>query len=207
AREERPDMITLDVLMPGLDGFNVLQMLKQDPATESIPVILITIMVSLAEEKGLSLGAIEVIGKPVDFERLFCSIERIRTRLGGVMDSAKTVLVVDDEIEASMLVKGFLEKKNYKVIIATGGKEGINMVRNEKPDLMVLDINMPGMDGFEVIKRIKADKETSYIPIIVLTSCNIDQYREDCYLLGADKFMTKSMDKDDLMAEIEKYLG
>jgi CheY-like chemotaxis protein len=162
AREHRPDIITLDVLMPRLDGWAVLAALKSDVGLREIPVIIVTVLA----DRGiaLSLGATEFVTKPVDRARLAAVI---RENVQG----AGTVLVVDDDPESRDLVHRHLDKLGWTIAEAADGSDALEwLARNTPPAMILLDLMMPGMDGFAFLEEIGNRPEWHGIPIVILTS-------------------------------------
>jgi signal transduction histidine kinase/DNA-binding response OmpR family regulator len=167
AQRSKPVAITLDILLPGLDGWEVLTRLKQDPVTSSIPVIVISVVDN--PELATALGAVDYFVKPVPAKDL---IERLRRfQLGAAGARGKTqVLVVDDERANRDWLKEVLEPAGYGVISAIGGREAIELARSRLPDLVLLDLMMPEVSGFDVVEALRADQSTSATPIMVLTA-------------------------------------
>lgn len=169
ARDNRDDLalITLDLLLPDAEGWEILKRLKAEPATRSIPVIIIS---SLAKkEKGLVLGASDFITKPVKREILEKSINRIRqwkTAKEGKME----ILAIDDEPQAHEVMKALLAELDCHYYQALKGKLGITKAAEIKPDLILLDLMMPEMDGFEVLRRLAERPATKDIPVIIVTA-------------------------------------
>jgi signal transduction histidine kinase/DNA-binding response OmpR family regulator len=165
ASAERPDVITLDVMMPKLDGWSVLGKLKSDPALASIPVIMLTIV----DERtmGYSLGASEYMTKPVDRNRL---IELLR-RFASTTSREGVVLVVDDSADVRAVVRTTVEKAGLKTVEAENGQVALDWLKNNpKPALVLLDLMMPVMDGFAFLDKVKDDPGLSRVPIVVLTA-------------------------------------
>ena len=165
ARASRPDVITLDVLMPRKDGWSVLAELRADPLLRDTPVILVT----LTDDKqmGYTLGATDYVTKPVDFDRLVDVLHR-----QGVRPAADDghILIVEDDAALMELERRTLEKAGYRVTEAADGESAIAQVEQSKPRLIVLDLMLPGIAGFEVIERLKARPEWAGIPLIVVTA-------------------------------------
>lgn len=205
-RANKPDIITLDILMPEMNGFQVLELLKTDSQTKDIPVILVSIISGLQKERGFRLGAVDFISKPIEFDKLFKSIEKFGSQLSGVKEKRKKILVVDDEPDTAKLVQRSLEDKGLQVFVANDGPEGFNLAKQEHPDLIVLDLYMPDMNGFSLIKILKTDTNTEDIPIIVLTGQDMKGFREKCIMLGASDYLTKPFSAEVLVQEIRKYL-
>jgi signal transduction histidine kinase/CheY-like chemotaxis protein len=164
AQALRPDAITLDVMMPQMDGWRVLGALKSNPATAEIPVILLSVL--QRRGLGLMLGASDYLTKPVDRDRLLAAIRQVsHARAGG------TILVVDDDPDIRKMLDVELRSQGFtRIETAPDGVEGLRMARELSPDLVVLDLMMPRMDGFEMAARLQEDEATRGIPIIVLTA-------------------------------------
>lgn len=174
ARRVRPAAITLDILLPGRNGWEVLAALKDDPATRDIPVFIVT--VTEDEERGFNLGAAAYFQKPVDRQGLVSGIRRLVPGSGG---GGARILVVDDEPKAVELVREVLREEGHEVLAAHGGREGIGLARRERPDLVILDLLMPEVTGFEVAAALREDPETRGIPILVWTAKDLtDEDRE-----------------------------
>jgi PAS domain S-box-containing protein len=167
AAEEHPDVITLDVVLKDMDGFELLQKLKDDPATASIPVVVLSVVCD--EGRSCRLGASRYLEKPIDKERL---VKIINDTLGPV--SSPVVLVVDDDRDIVDVLKRTLQGKGYSVATAYNGREAMVAVERDLPDLILLDLKMPEMDGYEVIHTLKTRVTTRDIPIIVMTAHQLD---------------------------------
>ena len=190
AEQEHPDLITLDILLPGMDGWEFLERFKQHPLFASTPVVIISIVADLG--RGLSLGAAHVMQKPIAREELTAAL----TALGFCTDATaaiKTALVVDDDPKAVKLVCSQLESFGYRTLSALGGKDGIDRARQYQPELIVLDLMMPEINGFDVVEALKSDKVTASIPIIILTAKQVTA--EDRIRLSGD--VKKVMEKSD----------
>lgn len=204
-KEFIPDIITLDVLMPEMNGFQVMEVLRADPETRDIPVIFISIVEGVQKEKCFYLGAVDFLSKPIDFGELIKSIQRIETKV--TLGPTKQVLVIDDEPDTANLIKEHISSEGYKPIVAYNGPDGVALAKTQKPDLIILDLYMPEMDGFAVMKVLKQDKQTEHIPIVILTGHDTKGYREKCLMLGATEYMTKPFTEEDLITEIRKQIG
>ena len=158
AKELRPDMITLDVLMPGMDGWAVLTALKADPALADIPVIMLTI----ADEKnmGYTLGAADYLTKPVDWERLAVTLQKHRCA-----HPPCPMLIVEDDGDMRKMLRRRLEKEGWVVTEAANGR-----VADRRPELILLDLMMPEMDGFQFLEEVRKRQEWRSIPIVVVTA-------------------------------------
>ena len=163
ARRLRPAGIILDILLPGFDGWEFLARAKADPELAGIPVII----VSMLDERGrgIALGAADYLIKPVSKTELLDAMARLVT-----VPSPGKVLAVDDDPIALALVAAVLEPAGYTVLSARGAAEGLDRARAEVPDVVLVDLVMPEVDGFTLVDQLKDDPTTSGIPIVVLTS-------------------------------------
>ena len=169
ARRERPDAITLDIMMPQVDGWSVLQALKADHDLEAIPVVL----VSLAADRrlGLALGAAAVLTKPVDRAELAAAIRATSAAL-----SAGPVLVVEDDPVVRSLVERTIERVGLRAAIAGNGREALDWLKlNPVPALILLDLLMPVMDGFEFLRHLRGQPDWAKIPVVVLTAKSLSE--------------------------------
>jgi signal transduction histidine kinase/DNA-binding response OmpR family regulator len=163
-RKLSPAGVILDILLPGIDGWEVLARLKADPQTAPIPVI----VVSLLDERGrgFALGAAEYLVKPVAKEQLLAAIYRA----AAVPERKHTVVAIDDDPLAIELARVNLEPAGWTVLGAASGQEGLALIRERQPSVVLLDLLMPGMDGFEVVEALRAEPDTKTIPVVILTS-------------------------------------
>ena len=163
ARELRPAMITLDVMMPGMDGWEVLAALKENPETADIPVI----VVSIVDERGLgfSLGAADYLTKPLDYSRLSSVVNR-HAKVG----QGQRVLVVEDDEATQELVQKHLTKEGWQVVATSNGREALERLTQGPPDLVLLDLMMPEMDGFEFLEAFRKQPGCAQITVVVMTA-------------------------------------
>ncbi|MFP6742580.1 MAG: response regulator [Alphaproteobacteria bacterium] len=163
ARETRPDAITLDVLMPTMDGWAVLSALKDDPDLAAIPVI----MVSIVDDRsiGFSLGASDYLNKPVDGDKLIKLLAKYCPEA-----SRRRVLVVEDDVATRDVITRTLDAKTWTASRAENGLVGLERLAEATPDVILLDLMMPEMDGFEFIAAIRGDDRWRDIPVIVVTA-------------------------------------
>jgi len=161
-----PDLITLDIMLPGIDGWEFLARIKETRAWSGIPVV----VVSVSAERGiaLSLGAASMLQKPFSREELVRDLERLGLKPAPAR--ALTVLVIDDDPQAVELSSAYLSQLGYAVVPAYGGEEGLASARQIVPDLIVLDLLMPGMSGIEVVEKLRLVPETARIPVIMVTA-------------------------------------
>jgi CheY-like chemotaxis protein len=172
AKELHPVAITLDILLPGIDGWSVLTELKHLAATRDIPVVVVSVVDN--PELGLALGAIDYLVKPVDGKAL---LERLAkyTFTRNVATQETRILVVDDEPANVEWLEGVLKPAGFQVISAAGGQEGIDVARRERLDLVLLDLMMPRVTGFDVVEALRADESTRSLPIMILTAKDLTE--------------------------------
>ena len=167
ARDLLPVAITLDILLPEIDGWEVLTRLKGDELTRNIPVVVVSVIDNPA--LGRALGALDYFVKPVDRTALLARLGRYNFT-AKVQHTELRVLVVDDEPANLDLLEALLQPEGFMVLRAAGGKEGIDVARAQRPQLILLDLMMPEVNGFDVVEALRTDKATRSIPIMVLTS-------------------------------------
>jgi signal transduction histidine kinase/CheY-like chemotaxis protein len=170
ARAKPPAAIILDILLPGTDGWEVLRELKADPDLRDVPVIIVTVV----DERGLglALGAVDYFLKPVDRTALLDRLGRY-TFTTKVKTRPVRVLAIDDDPAALVLIDSALRPEGFDVVTAGGGQEGIDRASAETFDLVVCDLLMPEVDGFDVVTALKSDPSTSEVPILILTAHTI----------------------------------
>jgi CheY-like chemotaxis protein len=166
--EFQPFAITLDVLMPNKDGWQVLRELKECPQTQRVPIIICSIVSN--EGLGFSLGAADYLVKPIMEEELLAALSRLNQHEKGPEEEVE-VLVIDDQADDILLIRRILgAHHHYRVTGADGGQAGIDLVYQSQPDIIILDLMMPEVDGFAVLEALKGQPETRHIPIIVITA-------------------------------------
>jgi CheY-like chemotaxis protein len=163
ARDLKPEAITLDVMMPGMDGWAVLSALKSDSELAEIPVIMVTIVDD--QNLGYALGATEYLTKPVDRDRLTTVLKRL---VSG--NDSHSALVVEDQADVRELTRRILEQGGWDVKEAANGRAGLEQLATVKPDVIVLDLMMPEMDGFEFVDELRRRPEWKAIPVVVVTA-------------------------------------
>jgi CheY-like chemotaxis protein len=162
----QPSVIILDILLPDMDGWDLLARIKQTNLPAAlIPIVIVSIVADT--EKGFSLGASAVLQKPVTRSVLIDALKNL-----GLTRSNRPlkVLVIDDDPKAVELLSAYLQESDYTVLRAYGGQEGIAMAQRELPDLLVLDLMMPEVNGFDVVETLKTRPDTAMIPIVVMTA-------------------------------------
>ena len=199
AREHKPDLITLDIQIPHIDGFDVTSVLKNDPETIDIPILILSIVED--RDRGYRLGANDYLTKPFTVEAVLEKMTRL------LQQDKKKVLVVDDDKALVRAITFELERRGFSPEVAYDGEEALKAFGENRPDLIVLDITMPKMDGYEVIKELKTRPDEADIPIVVLTGVEIDGGRVSSLSMGAAEYVTKSGGLGKLYEQISAILG
>ncbi|MBP7204536.1 MAG: EAL domain-containing protein [Propionivibrio sp.] len=219
-RHPQPDLILLDVKMPGMDGYSVLSRLKSNPITAMVPVIFVTALSDAVDEaRGFELGVSDYITKPVNPEllhrRIAMLLELRRHRRNPLLFDARkstdpdrkaTLLIVDDIPENIHALLGAL-KNTYNIRVANTGIGAVDAVNSDSPpDLVLLDVVMPGMDGYEVCQRIKASPTGNRIPVIFVTGVDAVAEKVKGFEVGGADYITRPFDIDEVRARILNHL-
>ncbi|MBV9475704.1 MAG: response regulator [Acidobacteria bacterium] len=200
ARESQPAAVTLDLVLPGLDGWEVLKRLKGDAATCAIPVVIISMVDN--RDLGIALGADDYFVKPVDRERLLERLRAITTRGDG---AKPRLLVIDDDASVHTLLDEELSALGFAVAKALSGEEGLRAAQEQSPDVIILDLMMPGMSGFEVADSLKDNPLTANIPILVLTSKELSAEDRQMLHTKVTSFVQKGKSaREQLVREIRR---
>ena len=165
ARELRPDVITLDVMMPDLDGWSVLEQLKADPDLAPIPVVMMSMLD--ADALGVASGAVASLSKPVPAQQLQGLLDRITA---GLPSAPRHILVVEDEPANAELLRRMLEKQGWSIEHAANGAEALRLVAACRPRLILLDLMMPQMDGMAFLEQLRRNPLAKGIPVLVITA-------------------------------------
>lgn len=201
AFEENFDVIVLDILMPEMDGWQVLQKLKSEAKTMSIPVVLYTIVAD--KEKGYALGADDYLVKPISKSKLLTTLKNYRR------SSSNKILLIDDDRHTLELVDAYLADLDYQLIKAENGREGLDILQREQGTMIILlDLIMPVMNGFEFIDEVRKHPEFAKIPIIVISAHDLSN-RERSLLLQHTQIIIKKGEysRQELIGNIETILG
>jgi CheY-like chemotaxis protein len=170
AAQQPLSLITLNLVLPKMDGWEFLSCIKQIPSTRRIPVVIISIAAD--RNKGFALGAAAVMQKPISRQELYESLVDVGL-LPLLQGQTLRVLVVDDDPKAVELIATRIVGLASTVLRAYGGREAIDLARQELPDVLVIDLMMPEVNGFDVVEALKEDPETARIPILVVTAKQI----------------------------------
>lgn len=216
ALQFKPDVIILDLLLPNISGLEVLTQLKANPATQQIPVLVISVVDE--RERALSLGASQYLLKPLSRQEFQLALSHIFSQSPQL--SAHTALVVtspieqksplillaeDNESNISTMID-YLQIQGYRVNLARNGLEAVEMAKEQKPDLILMDIQMPEMDGLEATRWIRKEPDLVKIPIIALTALAMPGDRDKCMIAGANEYLTKPVGLKMLMKIITQYI-
>jgi signal transduction histidine kinase/DNA-binding response OmpR family regulator len=201
ARKLEPSVITLDVLMPRLDGWDFLRQLKADPALADIPVIMVTIVDESG--RGYSLGASDYITKPVDREQMRHLLEKYRRR----SKEPRVLLIEDDETTRTMM-RRILDSYGWQVFEADNGRSALDVIDEAAPNLILLDLMMPEMDGFEFLEALRHDPNHHGVAVVVVTAADLsaDDHRR---LNGCVEHVIQKSGRDAqaLLAEIRDFVA
>jgi DNA-binding response OmpR family regulator len=167
AGRECPDLITVDIRLPGMDGWTFIERFRLDPLFATVPVVVVSIVADRI--RGLTLGASYVLQKPVGREELARALTAsgFPAMVGG---ERRSVLVIDDDPTEVKMLGAYLHATGYRVLTACSWQDGIDLARSKRPDLIVLDLMLPEVSGFEVVEVLKRDQATACIPIVVVTA-------------------------------------
>ena len=176
--EFRPVAIVLDVLLQGEHSWQLLQDLKQNASTRDIPVFVVTVVEN--EAKAMALGATAFHAKPIDRAWLLAQLQTTLVREHG------QILIIDDDEISRYLLKGVLGNGGYRLLEARGGNEGLRFAKESKPDLIILDLSMPDLSGFEVLDQLKMDPKTQQIPVVIYTSQRLESGERERLQAAAD---------------------
>ncbi|MDF2366812.1 response regulator [Sneathiella sp.] len=201
ARTLCPAVITLDVVMPGKDGWTLLQELKDDPKLKDIPVLMVSIVDD--KHKGFSLGVADYMTKPVDRKRLLTLLERYKLNGNG-----GNVLIIEDDGSTRQLMRRIFVSEGWRVREAVNGRAGLQLVKDAIPDLILLDLIMPEMDGFEFVDSLKAVPEAKGVPVVVITGADLSDDDRKRLNGGVEQVIKKSADgAPTFLDEVRRYVG
>ena len=216
ARKQGPDAIILDIGLPGGDGFTVMERLRQLRECAAIPIVVLSARdPSTTRERSRELGAVAYFHKPADNEELMSVIEcalkretKSSTEVGDETTQGRgKILVVDDDDDLLRALSIRLRAQGFDVCVARDGVAAVASVRREQPDIMLLDLGLPGGDGFTVIERMKAVVPGQPPPVIVVTAWNLTDGQRETLRHNAFATLPKPIDNERLAAAIDDALG
>jgi signal transduction histidine kinase/DNA-binding response OmpR family regulator len=207
AKQQPPDLITLDLLLPDASGWEVLDQIKTMPLLDAVPVVIVSILADemMETQKGFALGVAKMLQKPVARKTLLDAIATLG--LGDGEASGSTVLVIDDDPQAIELVTAHLQDQNCKVLHAYNGYSALDIARQTRPDLIILDLMLPDISGFDVADTLKRQLNTASVPILVLTAKTITKQERERLSGFVLKIMEKgSFNRQQFIAEVHRAL-
>jgi len=190
AQELQPAVITLDIMMPEKDGWQVLRELKNNPATSDIPVIIHSVVEN--RPLALSLGALDVVTKPSDPKKILTIVER------ACRSKQQPIMIVDDNQDFAESLKSLLEVEGYRAVALFSGKDALKDIETINPSLLFLDLIMPGIDGFAVIQELRSQQRWHNLPIVVLSGAHITNDQ----LQNLNKLIEEFFDKGQFSKEL-----
>jgi signal transduction histidine kinase/CheY-like chemotaxis protein/HAMP domain-containing protein len=198
ARELHPVAVTLDIMMPDLDGWTVLAAIKGDPDLVDLPVVLMTIVDE--KNRGYALGAADYLVKPVDRQKL---IDVLHALCGS---AGRRLLMVDDDDLERRQMRTALEQQGWTVTEASDGRDALARLNEGRPDLIILDLMMPEMDGFEFLEEMRRKDEWRGIPVVVVTARDLTDADRNRLNGGVERIIQKT-DRDDMLREVRSVLA
>jgi len=198
ARELHPAAVTLDIMMPDLDGWTVLAAIKGDPDLVDLPVVLMTIVDE--KNRGYALGATEYLVKPVDRQKL---MDVLRGLCGS---TGRPLLIVDDDDLGRRQIRAALEQQGWTVTEAIDGRDALTRLGEARPDVIILDLMMPEMDGFEFLEEMRRKAEWRDIPVVVVTAKDLTDADRRRLNGGVERIIRKT-DRDDMLREVRSVLA
>ncbi len=202
ARQQHPEVITLDVMMPGMDGWSVLAALKADPVLAEIPVVMVTILEDAS--LGYALGVSDYLIKPVERERLIASLRRCLRDA----DPTGQVLIVEDDPVTREMLRRTLEREGFLVVEAENGRVGLERVAQSPPALVLLDLMMPEVDGFQFLEALRHRPEWQQLPVVVVTAKDLTEEDRRRLRGNVEKILHKGeYPREDLLTEVRRLLG
>jgi PAS domain S-box-containing protein len=198
----KPYAVTLDIMMPELDGWQVLSDIKNDPEIRDVPVIVCSIVEE--EEKGFSLGAADYLVKPILEDDLLGALNQLNGD-----GSIHEVLIIDDSQDDLRLIERIISEKNaYQPVLAQGGEQGWKLITQKKPQAIILDLFMPDLDGFEIMERLKTSPDLREIPVLVISGAELNETeKQKLDNLGKIMLQKGMLEQDQLFELLEKSLS
>lgn len=206
AAEHCPDLVLMDIRLPDIDGVEALGRLRADGGTASIPVLALTAQTMRGDrERFLAQGFDGYLSKPIDVKTFVQEVARYCSRADRTTSVAAKILVVDDLPQNIRLMEATLTPHGYEVVAATSGEEALEAVARHEPDLILLDVQMPNMNGYDVCHRLRENETTRFLPVVMVTSSGEEEL-VTALESGADDFISKPFDKAELLARVRSLI-
>ncbi len=204
AREHKPDLITLDIYLPDMNGFDLMQKLHSDPLTKQIPVIVLSVLAD--KEKGDQLGVFDYLEKPIDVEKLNQTLRKASDHIDSQSEPLR-IMVIDDDASTLEFFQDCLTNEGYEVSTVQGGTTALERARAVHPALILLDLVMPDQEGLDVLRQLKSETQTRDIPVIILTGKAGMEDQNQSIRMGAEGVIAKPMELRSVIAQVKKYFG
>ncbi len=212
----KPALILLDIMMPGIDGFETCRRLKNNLVTKDIPVIFITALTEIADKvRAFEVGGVDYITKPVNVGEVIArvntrlTIQKLRRQLqarGSVSNEKATILIVDDNEMTLQAIANYLKGFGFKIVGAPNGEDAIQQIPQIQPDLILLDIILPGIDGYETCRRLKRNREARDIPVIFMTALSDTTDKVRAFEVGAADYIMKPHHYAEVLTRVNTHL-
>lgn len=196
AVKHRPDLISMDIQMPGMNGIEVIENLRANPKTADLPIVVVS--VAQDEEQLSKLGVTDILDKPIDEDSFLQVVERI-------LWEGQRILIYASEPETRQVLEEVLSQRGYQLIFASDGLDLLVHARKEQPDLILMDLEPPDMDGYEVLRRLNRRPETVDIPVIAMTASSTESVSK-VLAVGGNDLVRKPLDLEALVVEIERFI-
>ena len=209
---EQPAVVLLDLLMPDVDGFAVVEQLRADPSTADVPIVVLTSKEMTRADRERLTGQISYLARKGTFggKQLVDLVGHVcgrRPPRGDAMTATQLVLIVEDNDRNLKLARDVLDHVGYATLEARNGEEAVELARTHRPDLVLMDIQLPGMDGVEALARLRADPATAAIPVVALTAFAMKDDRERFLAAGFDGYLEKPINVREFPSQVAALLA
>lgn len=199
-----PDLILADIALPGMDGLSFTRQIKADARTAHIPVVALTAFAMKGDDrKALDAGCSGYITKPIDTRRLPTQVRELLERNEQERQKVKILVVEDDRIDLK-LMGAVLQVNGHMVLSDTSAEEAASTVATQLPDVILLDLQLPGIDGLAFLRQLKSDPRTAKVPVVAVTAFNDTYRREELLAAGCDAFLVKPINTRELARQLEE---
>ncbi|NJN88332.1 MAG: response regulator [Leptolyngbyaceae cyanobacterium SL_7_1] len=201
AQHLHPQVITLDILMPTMDGWSVLAALKSDAQLAEIPVIMLTMVDD--KNRGFTLGASDYLTKPIDYRRLTQLLQRYRPSMTEQPSTPDRLLIIEDDIPTRELIQDILQKQGWQVSVAANGRVALEQMAILPPSLILLDLMMPEMDGFQFLNVVRHHPDWRSVPVLVITALDLTPTEQRQLNGSVEQVLQKgNYSRDQLLQEV-----